>query len=255
MNVTNANITCLDTGFWDSPTFACEKDNFPSNPMMAALMQSMPGFASMPNTGLAGSPSMLPSSMNSNNPMAAMIAQMFQKSAQTPPPTASPTTTAAPAVKTLPGGFHGLSSTSGMRPQDLMALASMGLGSSNPAAAPRDLNQLLGTMNPMSLFGGAMGLNMGGAGAGGLGAGTGPGGVPPDPERMAEQREEMMMRAMMASAMKSMMGGSSSGQGNASSNHNRKSPSLLPLVYFLLPVWVSTERVFSCLLGGLHHSY
>lgn len=31
MNVTDANITCLETGVWDSPTFACEKDNFPSS--------------------------------------------------------------------------------------------------------------------------------------------------------------------------------------------------------------------------------
>ncbi|KAI8785973.1 hypothetical protein BgiBS90_013331, partial [Biomphalaria glabrata] len=59
---------------------------------------------------------------------------------------------------------------------------------------------LLGSMNPMSLFGPAMGLGTPGAGAGG--APGNPAAPPLEPEKVAEQREEMMLRAMMANAMK-----------------------------------------------------
>ncbi|CAG5134382.1 unnamed protein product, partial [Candidula unifasciata] len=88
-------------------------------------------------------------------------------------------------------------------PQDLMTLAAMGLGSSNAAAAPKDITQLLGGMNPMSIFAGSMGLGGGGQRAAAAGAAGGARAAPPvEPEVVAEQQEQMMMRAMMASAMK-----------------------------------------------------
>ncbi|CAL1542578.1 unnamed protein product, partial [Lymnaea stagnalis] len=156
------------------------------NPLMAALLKNMQGMPGFPN---------------------------FPPTSPTPPPTTTPKPTVASRIQI--GGFqlpshlqsllpNGLSSTQGMRPQDLMTLASVGLGAPNSAAAPRDISQLLSSMHPMSIFGHSMGI--GGPPAGTTGAAGGPGAaLPPDPEKMAEQREEMMMRAMMANAMKSMM--------------------------------------------------
>ncbi|XP_055872799.1 uncharacterized protein LOC106052362 isoform X4 [Biomphalaria glabrata] len=221
----NPNVTCLDTGYWGTPTFTCQKANTPAlrlpslqkafnknlgvdmsnlaalnalfggggsaatstnqNQMMAALLKSMPGFSGFP-----GMPS---------------VPQVIETTT---------TTTPKPTIASrLPNGFqlpshlqsllpNGISNTQGMKPQDLMTLASLGLGSGTAGAAPRDITSLLGSMNPMSIFGPAMGLGTPGAGAGG--APGNPAAPPLEPEKVAEQREEMMLRAMMANAMKSM---------------------------------------------------
>ncbi|XP_059141550.1 ubiquilin-like isoform X2 [Physella acuta] len=280
----NANVSCLDTGYWDTPTFKCEKVSInqldPSG--LAALgalfggggsaasntnqIQQIHQLQQLATTLLGGGttqlfrkakhratsskgnvPEMLPAllslrsilsspkptiskpqylfplhtnrdSINYQLLMAAILKSMpgFPGMGPVIPPTTTPatTTTQKPTGPSFPmGGIqlpkhlmsllpNGISSSHGMRPQDLLTLASAGLGSASGAAAPRDITQLLGSMNPMSMFSPGMGL--GGPGAAGTGA-AGAGAVPPDPEKMAEQREEMMLRAMMANAMKSMM--------------------------------------------------
>ncbi|XP_059141553.1 uncharacterized protein LOC131929399 isoform X5 [Physella acuta] len=205
----NANVSCLDTGYWDTPTFKCEK---------VSINQLDPsGLAAL--GALFGGGGSAASNTNQNQLlMAAILKSMpgFPGMGPVIPPTTTPatTTTQKPTGPSFPmGGIqlpkhlmsllpNGISSSHGMRPQDLLTLASAGLGSASGAAAPRDITQLLGSMNPMSMFSPGMGL--GGPGAAGTGA-AGAGAVPPDPEKMAEQREEMMLRAMMANAMKSMM--------------------------------------------------
>ncbi|XP_055872797.1 uncharacterized protein LOC106052362 isoform X2 [Biomphalaria glabrata] len=146
------------------------------NQMMAALLKSMPGFSGFP-----GMPS---------------VPQVIETTT---------TTTPKPTIASrLPNGFQLPSHLQSLlpKPQDLMTLASLGLGSGTAGAAPRDITSLLGSMNPMSIFGPAMGLGTPGAGAGG--APGNPAAPPLEPEKVAEQREEMMLRAMMANAMKSM---------------------------------------------------
>ncbi|RUS69543.1 hypothetical protein EGW08_022694 [Elysia chlorotica] len=193
------------------------------DPMMDALMQTMAAMGTTGNSQQA-TPSMLGAgnNNNNNNDMLANLAKMFPQMMPSPPPT---TTTPAPVVQNhnhnhnhnnngMAGGFHGISNTQGINPTDLMALASAGLGSNNPAAAPRSINQLMGSMNPLQALLGGSGLaglgalgGLGGVPGAALGGPGGPGGagMGADPEKAAEQREEMLTRAMMASAMKSMM--------------------------------------------------
>ncbi|KAH9509727.1 hypothetical protein Btru_044350 [Bulinus truncatus] len=208
----HANLTCLDTGYWDTPTFTCQKVSLPSLDMsnLAALSALFSG-----GGGSAGSAA---TNTNQNQLMTALLKNMqglpgFPGMTQAPP-TPTPTTTPKPSPTShLPMGFqlpshlqsllpNGLSNAQGFKSNDLMTLASLGLGSGTPAAAPRDISQLIGSMNPMSILGPAMGLPMPGTGAASAG---GPAAAPIEPEKMVEQREEMMMRAMMANAMKSMM--------------------------------------------------
>ncbi|GFR65083.1 sushi domain-containing protein 1, partial [Elysia marginata] len=151
LSTPGANVTCLASGKWDTPTFTCDK--------------------------AAGVPQLNPASLSG-------LSSLFSASG--------------------PGG-----NTPSGNPSDLMALATAGLGSNNPAAAPRSLSellvyivvqtkktcrfledQLIGTMNPLqALMGGAGMGGLGGMSPGGPGGAGGPG-MAPDPEKAAEQREE-----------------------------------------------------------------
>merc|ERR1719210_2946295 len=88
-----------------------------------------------------------------------------------PPPEPEPQAPAGPGGFRLPGHLskllpNGIPSSSGITPADLMTLASAGLGSANPHAAPRDIMSIIGATSPMQLFGGmgGMGAMMGGMG-------------------------------------------------------------------------------------------